>query len=182
MAELEKALIARARLGTDDQAFGRLVRIYQGPVRGFLRRLTKGDEALADDLAQDTFLTAYKKITSFRGDGSFQGWLMRIAYTSFLQHYRRPMNKEMATDTEPLIAHKEASAPPLHARLDVEAAMQHLVEGERAALTLCYTYGMSHTEAAATLEMPIGTVKSHILRGKEKLKETLSSWQGEMIS
>ena len=61
MAELEKALIARARLGTDDQAFGRWGRMYQGPVRGFLRRLTKGDEALADDLAQDTFLTAYKK-------------------------------------------------------------------------------------------------------------------------
>ena len=96
MTSLEHSLIVRARSGTDNQAFGRLVAIYQSPIRGFLRRLAAGDEALADDLAQDTFLTAYRRISSFRGEGSFQGWLFRIAYTSFLQHRRKSMNREIA--------------------------------------------------------------------------------------
>ncbi|MGD8325534.1 MAG: sigma-70 family RNA polymerase sigma factor [Sphingomonadales bacterium] len=182
MTALDKALIVRAQLGSDDQAFGRLVAIYQGSVRGFLRRLTAGDEALADDLAQDTFLTAYKQMPKFRGDGSFQGWLMRIAYTSFLQHRRRPMNREIASDDKQLLQREEADTPPLHARLDVEQAMTQLSENERACITLCYTYGMSHGEASETLDIPLGTVKSHILRGKEKLKQSLSSWQGEVIS
>lgn len=182
MTSLEHSLISRARLGTDDQAFGRLVAIYQSAVRGFLRRLTAGDEALADDLAQDTFLTAYRRISSFRGDGSFQGWLFRIAYTSFLQHRRKRMNKEIASDDDILLDKETSDAPPLHARLDVEAAMTRLKEAERACISLCYTYGMSHREAAETLDIPIGTVKSHILRGKETLKEILSSWQGEVIS
>ena len=92
------------------------------------------------------------------------------------------MNKEIASNDDILLHKETANAPPLHARLDVEAAMTGLKEAERACITLCYTYGMSHREASETLDLPIGTVKSHISRGKEQLKEILSSWQGEMIS
>ncbi len=71
---LEQHIIARAVAGSDSTSFGRLVKIYQAPIRGFLRRLTKGNHSLADDLAQDTFLTAFRKISSFRNEGSVTGW------------------------------------------------------------------------------------------------------------
>ncbi|MFZ5608055.1 MAG: RNA polymerase sigma factor [Pseudomonadota bacterium] len=182
MSDHEQALIARAVLGADDQAFARLVALYQAPVRGFLRRLAGGDAALADDLAQETFLAAYRKIHSFRGEGRFQGWLMRIAYNAFLQDRRRPVRRETPHPAAHGAPDEAAMTTPLDVRLDLEQAMAALDEGERAALTLCFTYGMSHGEAAATLALPLGTVKSHIARGKEKLRKALAAWQGEVIS
>ena len=82
-------LIARV-LGDDDQhAFGELVRRHQSSVRGLLRQLTRTDIALADDLAQETFLRAYKNIRSFRGEAQFSTWLYRIAYNCFREDARR---------------------------------------------------------------------------------------------
>ena len=76
----ESDLIARAA-GGDTAAFGVLVRQNQSPLRGFLRRLTRADQALADDLAQETFLEAWRKLSQYRGEGSFAGWLTRIAWS-----------------------------------------------------------------------------------------------------
>lgn len=182
MTNLDQELIVRALIGADDQAFNRLVTLHQSVVRGFLRRLTKGDAALADDLAQETFFKAYTRLGDFKGEGRFQSWLLRIAYTMFLQHKRRRMNTEQPDDTLGDLAKNSMPAPPIAARLDLERAMAQLSEQERASLTLCFTYGMSHTEVAATLDLPLGTVKSHISRGREKLKQSLAVWQGEVIS
>lgn len=164
----------------DNQSFGRLVKIYQSPIRGFLRRLTKGDHSLADDLAQDSFLTAFRKITAFRNEGSFQGWLFQIAYRSFLMHKRKRTEDQLCDDVKD-DNHNGGSATQ-NMKLDIERAMKGLSDDERASLTLCFTYGMSHGEAAGILGYPLGTVKSHIARGKAKLKISLASWQKEMVS
>ena len=157
-------------MSTQDQAFGRLVREHQSKVRGFLRRLTRGDAALADDLAQETFLEAYRKLAQYRGEGSFSSWLCGIAWSRFLMDRRK--RKE-----EPLDEMDEQAgadpAPASIARLDLERAMARLSAEERAALTLCYALGHSHGEAAEILSLPLGTVKSHVLRGREKLKALL---------
>jgi RNA polymerase sigma factor (sigma-70 family) len=170
----ESDLLARAA-AKDTAAFGALVRMHQSAVRGFLLRLCKGDRALADDLAQETFLEAFRKIGQFRGEGSFAGWLYRIAWSRYLMQARRrkeePLDDAGAGGASP---HPEDSRL---AKLDLETAMAKLGAPERAALTLCFALGQSHEEAAVTLDLPLGTVKSHVLRAREKLQDMLRDWQ-----
>jgi RNA polymerase sigma-70 factor (ECF subfamily) len=162
-------LAQRARSG-DAAAFGALVRQHQSKVRGFLRRLTRGDAALADDLAQETFLEAFRKIGQYRGEGTFDAWLCGIAWSRFLMARRR--RKEEPLEAPDAVASVDTLSAS-HARIDLEKAMAQLAPGERAALTLCYAYGHSHGEAAEILNLPLGTVKSHVLRGRDKLKALL---------
>ena len=165
-------LLTRRAAAGDNAAFGALVRQHQSKVRGFLRRLTRGNAALADDLAQETFFEAWRKIAQYRAEGTFSGWLCGIAWSRFLMDRRK--RKE-----EPLEDADETSSfdpGPAHAaKLDLEKAMARLTASERAALTLCYSLGHSHGEAAAILDLPLGTVKSHVLRGREKLQAMLET-------
>ncbi len=161
------SLTARAAAG-DAQAFAALVREHQSQLRAFLRRLTRGDAVRADDLAQETFLEAWRKIGQFRGDGSFAGWLLRIAWTQYLMEARRRNREPLPVDCEP-----GAVVDNSDLRLDLEAGMRRLSPAERASLTLCYALGYSNEEAAAILKLPLGTVKSHVLRGREKLMALL---------
>jgi RNA polymerase sigma-70 factor (ECF subfamily) len=165
----DTSLAQRARSG-DASAFGALVREHQSKVRGFLRRLTRGDTALADDLAQETFLEAHRKIAQFRGEGSFGAWLCGIAWSRFLMERRKRREEPLeAPDDTASVDTTSASL----ARLDLEKAMARLAPMETAALTLCYALGHSHGEAAEILQLPLGTIKSHVLRGREKLKALL---------
>lgn len=166
MAEDERLAIQAA--AGDLAAFSLLVQHMQGRVRGFLLRLTAGDHALADDLAQDTFLLAQRKLGQFRGDGAFIGWLLRIAWTCFLTH-RRAMRPAVVIDSE-----ESSPAPDPAMKLDLERALYRLGENERAALTLCYGLGFSHGEAAAMMGLPLGTLKSYVQRGRERLRALLS--------
>jgi RNA polymerase sigma-70 factor (ECF subfamily) len=164
--------VLRAARG-DAAAFGLLVRRHQSQVRGFLLRVTGGRHALADDLAQETFLEAWSKIAQFRGEGPFAGWLIGIAWSRVLMDARR---KKLL----PLDGVEEPSADPSHghmAKLDLEKAFRHLHPPERAALTACHALGFSHDEAARILKMPLGTLKSHIARGREKLHGLLQGWE-----
>jgi RNA polymerase sigma-70 factor (ECF subfamily) len=164
--------VRRAASG-DAAAFGILIRQHQSRLRGFLLRVTGGRHALADDLAQETFLEAWRKIAQFRGDGSFAGWLVGIAWSRYLMNARR--RKEELREDLP-----EPSSDPSRetmARLDLEKAFTKLAPAERAALTACCALEFSHEEAAARLQMPLGTLKSHIARGREKLQRYLHDWE-----
>jgi RNA polymerase sigma-70 factor (ECF subfamily) len=158
--------IAKAVAG-DAAAFNLLVRQNQSMLRGFLRRLTRGDHALADDLAQETFLEAWRKLIQYRGEGSFAGWLTRIAWSRFLMEARK-RKPELLED---LPEQGVETSPDV--KLDLESAMRRISANERAALTLCYALGHSNEEAAEILDMPLGTVKSQVLRGREKLRTLL---------
>lgn len=157
--------IQRAAAG-DAAAFDQLVRRHQSQLRAFLLRLTGGRHALADDLAQETFLQAWRRIGDYRGDGAFAGWLLRIAWSRTLMQAR---GRKFET-----LEDKDLGAidprPAQDARLDLERAMARLAPVERAALTLCFAFGYAHGEAAAILNLPLGTLKSHVLRGREKLR------------
>jgi RNA polymerase sigma-70 factor (ECF subfamily) len=164
--------LVRSAAAGDAAAFNALVREHQSKVRGFLRRLTRGDVALADDLAQEAFFEAWRKISQYRGDGSFSGWLCGIAWSRFLMD-RRKRKEEPTEDID-----QSASFDPQagnEAKLDLEKAMARLAPAESAALTLCYALGHSHGEAAEILNLPLGTVKSHVLRGREKLQVLLEA-------
>lgn len=164
--------LLNSAMAGDTAAFGALVRLHQSRVRGFLRRLARGDHALADDLAQEAFLLAWQKITQFRREGSFAGWLARIAYTRYLTAARR-MKLETGDESAEIPVHPQNSA--VETRLDLEKAMKGLSPPERAALTICYALGYTNEEGAQILDMPVGTLKSHIARGREKLRRILEA-------
>ena len=191
----DAALIARVLAGSDRHAFAVLVRRHQSTVRALLRRLTGGDDALADDLAQETFVQAWRKLEHFRGDARFGTWLYRIAYNAFLMHARARKPEESHDELE----QQAGPAPALVAgtddadgaadgvgrspdeavadmQIDLRRAMARLSPAERAALVQCYYLDRSHEEAAYVLDCPVGTVKSHLLRARQKLKLSLQSW------
>jgi RNA polymerase sigma-70 factor (ECF subfamily) len=165
-------LIARVLSREDHNAFGELVRRYQSPVRAFLTRMTRGDSHLADDLAQETFLKAWQKLYTFRGDAKFSTWLFGIAFNEFRGAARK--RKELALDDVENLPEEPAAVAHPELRLDLTEAMKVLSSSERAAILLCCQNGLSHEEAAHVLDCPLGTVKTNILRGKEKLKHRLS--------
>lgn len=179
-------LIARVVVRDDRHAFSELVRRHQSAVRATLRRLTAGNHALADDLAQETFMLAYRNLGSFRQEAKFSTWLYRIATNAWLADARK-RKEELLGDRDADVADDDGgdtldeSGVPDPARaatlsLDMERAMTVLSEPERAAIVQCYHNDLSHEEAAQVLNCPVGTVKTHILRAKQKLKARLAAW------
>ena len=175
MSFTDADLIARVLSREDHNAFGELVRRYQSPMRAFLARMTRGDSHLADDLAQETFLKAWQKLQTFRGSSKFSTWLFGIAFNEFRGAARR--RKELALEDmaeSPPELEQPSVAPNSNLHLDLTEALKLLNSSERAAILLCCQNGLSHEEAAQVLECPLGTVKTNILRGKEKLRRNLA--------
>lgn len=181
-------LIARAVVGDDRHAFAELVRRHQSSVRACLRKLTAGNHALADDLSQETFVLAWRNLKSFRQEARFSTWLYRIATNCWLADARK-RKEELLGDRLDEVADEDEQAMPHiddtqadHARgtslkVDLERAMAALSEAERAAIVQCYHNDLTHEEAAYVLNCPVGTVKTHVLRGKQKLKAALTAYQ-----
>ena len=175
MSFTDADLIARVLSREDHNAFGELVRRYQSPVRAFLTRMARGDSHLADDLAQETFLKAWKKLSSYRGGARFSTWLFGIAINEF-RAAARSRKEFIAHDFSEDSSEGELTAPDSNTRLrlDLTEALQRISSEERAAILLCCQNGLSHEEASQALGCPLGTVKTNILRGKEKLKRLLA--------
>ena len=155
----------------DTSAFGELVRRHQSQVRNFLRKLTR-DDALADDLAQDCFLHVWDKIHTYSGTGSFIGWMMKVAYTTFLQSKRKSRRYREIVEQA---GHEADLAPTAlqgsaETELDLETLMAALNEQERVIMIFSYACGLSHREISDATELPAGTVKSIIHRAKEKIR------------
>ncbi len=167
--QADEALAAAAARG-ESAAFEILVRRHERVVRGFLTRLAGANRA--DDLAQDTFLTAWTKASAFTGEGRYKGWLMRIAWRTFLMDARgrgRRLPEHKGTGEAP----EQADRSDAERDLIVEDALGRLKEADRAAVVLCLVLGHSHSEAAQILDMPLGTVKTRVARGSAQLLELL---------
>ena len=165
-------LVAKAVAQQDADAFGELVRRHQSQVRNFLRKLTR-DVSLADDLSQDCFMHAWDKLHTYMGRGSFIGWLLKVAYTTFLQS-KRKSNRYGEVLQE--VGHQEESIERQHMPTsdeitDLDKFLAVLTEQERAVMILSYACGLSHREISDTADLPVGTVKSIIFRGKEKIRD-----------
>lgn len=174
----DASLITRVLVEDDRGAFADLVNRHQGAIRGLLRRLCGGDSALADDLAQETFVRAYRGLRGFRGGSRLATWLHRIAYNCFLDHHGRAGRwAERAGADGPEPPSRTTDDPLL--RHDLERAMTSLRPAEAAALTLSYVHLHSHEEIAEVLGCPVGTVKTHIFRGKQRLRAYLDGWSDQ---
>jgi RNA polymerase sigma factor (sigma-70 family) len=162
--------LVRAARGGSQAAFGRLVERHQQGLRRFLRRTAGTD---ADDVAQEAFVTAWSSLNRLRDEDGFRPWLYGIAWRKALTMNRsatRSARRDHAWTQE---RDGETSGLGAEDRLALEAAMAELPGDQRAAVTLCLADGWSHSEAADALGLPLGTIKSHVARGRDKLLSVL---------
>lgn len=148
--------------------FAELVRRHAGAVRSLLRRMG-AEPALADDVAQDAFLTAFQRCAEFRGEGTFQAWVKRIAARAYVKRKAREARWLEAEEA----SHPAVLSDPGRS-LDLDAALAALTPAERLCVSLCHGAGLTHAEIASVTEMPLGTVKSHVKRGLDKLRTRLA--------
>lgn len=164
------ALVTQVTMMGNRRAFDQLVVRYQSPVRRFFLHQTLGNEPLSDDLAQDTFIKAWRNIGSFRAMSSFQTWLMRIAYNVFYDYVRsRKTTSDIDNVAEPMT--NGNSNPSL--QMDLYHALSLLKPDERTCITLQLVDGYKIDQIAKITDMKEGTVKSILFRGKEKLTKYL---------
>lgn len=173
--DVELAALAAAG---DRSAFGELVRRHGSAVRGLLRRMG-APAAEADDVAQDAFLIAFERVGEFRGQGAFVAWVRKIAARAYLRRLQR--ERKIAALTAADEAEDVAATPDAAGRMDLDDALRGLGAAERICVSMCYGAGLSHAEAADALNLPLGTVKSHVKRGLEKLRARLAPADGATL-
>jgi RNA polymerase sigma factor (sigma-70 family) len=178
-------LVARVLVRDDRHAFAQIVRGNQAKVRALLRRLTAGDQARADDLAQETFLRAYRGLRGYAGKARLSTWLCQIAYHAFLADAGRAgQGKSDARgeddgpgdDRAEGGAHDDAGSRAI-LRHDLERALGTLAPAERDALALTFGQDMTHEEAAQIVGCPLGTLKTNVARGLDKLERRMREWR-----
>lgn len=172
-------LIVRLAGRGDERAFEELVRRRQSWVRNLLRRLS-GNAALADDLAQEVFLQVWRTIRQLHDPMRFPGWLKRTAVNTWLQHARR--NDPLSRSVE-MQDGDRVTAGAMGVDIDLDRALATLAEPVRLCVVLAYHAQMSHREIADATALPLGTVKSHVRRGTDRLRMLLTSyWTADEVS
>lgn len=165
-------VLAELAAGGDRAAFGELTRRSLPAVRSLVRRMG-AQPALADDVSQDAFIAAMRAVASYRGESSFAAWVMRIAARLYVRRCRGEarwisFDESLAQDAMELPAKSAAGAA-----LDLDRAIALLSPAERLCVSLCHGAGFTHAELAEELSLPLGTVKSHVLRGTRRLRKLL---------
>jgi RNA polymerase sigma factor (sigma-70 family) len=169
---VEGELVRRAQTG-DREAFDALYAASAGRVYALLLRLC-ADSAYAERLTQDTFVTAWLRLATFRADSRFTSWLHRIAVNTLLQDQRASGRREARTLSVPPELLEHAGAPPgTDLRLDLERAIASLPPGARLALVLHDVEGYTHDEIAGMSGVTAGTVKSQLHRARRLLQQRL---------
>ncbi|WGM47370.1 ECF RNA polymerase sigma-E factor [Brevundimonas sp. NIBR10] len=164
--------LVRAARGGSDTAFARLVERHQAPVRGFLRRTLGSGWAEADDVAQETFLAAWASLGRLKDPDGVRSWLCGIAWRK-AQDRIRSARRSAARDHAWLDEAETPAGISAEDRMAMAAAMAELAPDVRACVALCLADGFSHGEAAGVLGLPLGTVKSHVARGRARLLKAL---------
>lgn len=168
----EALIVSLARDG-DRHAFEELIKRRQSSVRNLMRRFC-GDPGLADDLAQQVFLKLWTSIKSLKQVDAFGGWLKQIALSIWLQYLRK---QDALRDAEEYTGTEDAEGDNPGKRMDLDSALSQLAPVPRSCVVLSYHEGMSHEEISSALNMPLGTVKSHIRRSTDSLRQLLAAYQ-----
>jgi len=176
--DAEHALVAQAASG-DAKAFEQLYRRHVGRVYGLCVRLVNGDQAKAEQYAQDAFVRAWENLGGFRGGSKFSTWLHRLTVNVVLGEHRllkrwvsfedQPED-ESGTVLEELTSHPQAQTAD---RMDLERALARLPKGARAVLILHDVEGYRHDEIAELTGIAVGTSKAQLHRARKLMKEYL---------
>ncbi|MBI5566136.1 MAG: RNA polymerase sigma factor [Chloroflexi bacterium] len=174
--QTDEQLARRLQQG-DANALGQLVERHHSPLLGFLYRLTGGDRALAEDLAQDTFLRVLRTCHQYRAPRPFKPWLYAIALNVARDYFKRADTRHTDSATDDVL---DDIAAPVEDDLmheadarQVAAAVTALPEHQRVAILLRYYQDLSLAEIAEALNIPIGTVKSRLSLGLQRLRSLL---------
>src|SRR5262249_45559021 len=162
----EPEWVRKAQAGSA-QAFGQLVHLHQQPLRAFLRRLC-GSQTQAADPAQEGLMFAWGDIARVHPARAFRAWLFGICRRAH-RPGRRGWLRLLLRETAHAAEQETVTNPDPGLALDLAAATAQLPADQRAAVMLCLGLDFTHAEAAETLALPLGTVKSHVARGREKL-------------
>lgn len=185
--EADQALVERVQSG-DKQAYGLLVSKYQRKLIRLLSRLIR-DPAEVEDVAQETFIKAYRALPNFRGDSAFYTWLYRIGVNTaknwlVANGRRTPTSTEIDSEEAELYAEGDLlrhTDTPEHMMMSkqiadtVNLAMEKLPDDLRTAITLREIEGMSYEEIAQAMDCPIGTVRSRIFRARDAIADKLKN-------
>jgi RNA polymerase sigma factor (sigma-70 family) len=169
MDQSDAQLLAQVSQGSQ-RAFNQFVDLHQQVVRNFLRRVIGPNDA--DDIAQETFLAVWTQAGEFRGGSDARSWLFGIAWRKAKDAQRawfRRRRRDTAWHSDAL----DREEPVGELQYALSQALMALSLDQRAAVMLCLPQGCTSEEAAEILRMPLGTVKSHVLRGREKLRGIL---------
>jgi RNA polymerase sigma-70 factor, ECF subfamily len=168
---MDEDLIQLAKTG-DGEAVGRLYERHASRVYAIVRRLS-GDDAQAEDLAQETWLRVFKALPDFRGDSRFTTWIHRIAVNVALYGQRRGKRRREVVQIVPEVPDAIVPTDKPLLRLELERAIDRLPEGMRRVLVLHDVEGYKHEEIAEMLGIATGTCKSQLFKARAKLRETL---------
>lgn len=181
MSNTDEQLIARVQQKRDTRAFEQLVLRYQSQVRTWALRLNRNDHASADDLAQEAFIKAYAALPNFRGTAKFSVWLYRIVFNTAASKWRKnELNWASLEESDSVEGYCEQT--DAMRKGDLKWAMAQLTEAQQIAISLCFEDGFTHDEACQIMNIPLGTLKTHINRGKSKLQSLLTAWRSEYAS
>jgi RNA polymerase sigma-70 factor, ECF subfamily len=171
----ERALVERCRSG-DDTAFGELVEHYKDLVYAVVYRMT-ADRTQVDDLAQEVFLKVHRGLPYFRGEARLSTWIYRIVQNvcSQARAQRRPERSLERPDGTPAIEPRSADASfaDLELRDRLEKAITRLPDNYRLLIASHYLQGVPYEALAEALNIPLGTVKTHLYRAKRQLRELM---------
>ena len=172
-------------LGGSERAFADLVRRYERPIFSLIVRMVH-DSTLAEDIAQETFLKAYRRLDTYDSTRKFSSWLFKIAHNATLDHLRRPSldtrpleaHGEDDTDLAAVLADEKSESPEAGAgRYDLARALDRGLRGLRPdyseVLLLRFRQGLSYLEIAEVTGQPLGTVKTNIHRARKELAAAL---------
>jgi RNA polymerase sigma-70 factor (ECF subfamily) len=173
-------------LAGSQSAFEQIVVRYQRPVISLIARMT-GDRALAEDLAQETFVKAFRNLAAFDTTRRLSSWLFRIAHNTAIDAMRRssaPPESIEAKHPASAVPHEPAAPPgpdPVERRelgRALDAALRELRSDQRAAIVLRYEHGLAFSEIGAVLGIPEVTARSHVHRARKELARllTASGW------
>ncbi|MDR2084307.1 MAG: RNA polymerase sigma factor [Bacteroidales bacterium] len=167
----ELSLIAKIVVEKDNRAFEGLVKKYQSQIRRYFLNQTLGNKDLSDDLAQETFIKAYLNLASFKNLSGFSTWLYKIAFNTLCDYLR----KNKIPNNVIAIGYVNSQSEKIHNNIDIYNAMKILKEDERSCISLFYIDDLSIETISSVMEIPEGTVKSHLSRGKSKMAQWLKN-------
>jgi len=192
-APVDQELVERVQRG-EKKAFDILVRKYQHKIIPLICRYIK-DESEALDVAQETFLKAYRALPNFRGESAFYTWLYRIAINTAKNYLVARSRRASDSEVDAQEAEQYENAPGLReqdtpeaillsdevARV-IQAAIEGLPDELRIAITLREFEGLSYEEIAEAMECPVGTVRSRIFRAREAIDKKLKPLLNETVN
>ena len=175
----EAQAIARARTGSTD-AFGELIERYQAPIVRYLYRLT-GQLEVAEDLAQDTFLQAYRNILKTRSELAFKSWLYRIATNIAFQYHRRRRLLSFIPFTgseESVSEQADGGTDQIHERMAIEEALVKVPQERRACMVLHFVEGLKYREIAEIVSVSEEAVRKRVARGSQEFRRAYGAAPG----